>query len=73
MAQVVTGTVAYYPVFNQAQQELSASGSQFFIAFTAAPETTSALNIFGAVTSGLEVAASLTVSDTITSITIAER
>ena len=72
-AQVMTGTVAYYPFFNQAQQELSASGSQFLIGLAAAPGASSPLNVFGTVSSGLDIAASLTLSDTISSITIAEK
>jgi peptidyl-prolyl cis-trans isomerase B (cyclophilin B) len=70
---VITGTVALYPTFDQVTGEVLASGSQFFISFAAVEENETPLSILGKVTSGLEIAAKLTMSDTLTSITVVEK
>ncbi len=70
---VITGTVALYPTFDQVTGDVLASGSQFFISFAAVEENETPLSILGKVTSGLEIAAKLTMSDTLTSITVVEK
>ena len=69
-SKIVTGTVSMYPVFNQTDNSVKASGSQFFISFALAPENQTPLSNFGIVSSGLDIASKLTLSDTIKSITI---
>lgn len=70
---VMTGTVALYPTFDAVTGAVRASGSQFFIALTAVEDNETPLSILGQVTSGLEVVAGLTMSDTLTSVTIVEK
>lgn len=70
-AQVITGTVAMYPSFDQMTGDIMASGSQFFISFTEVQENETPLSLLGKVISGLDIASKLTVSDTLTSVTIA--
>lgn len=72
-SSVVTGTVALYPTFDQVTGDVRASGSQFFISLAAVEENETPLSILGKVTSGLEIVARLTMSDTLTSITIVEK
>jgi peptidyl-prolyl cis-trans isomerase B (cyclophilin B) len=72
-SSVITGTVALYPTFDQVTGDVLASGSQFFISFAAVEENETPLSILGKVTSGLEIAAKLTMSDTLTSITVVEK
>jgi cyclophilin family peptidyl-prolyl cis-trans isomerase len=69
--KVITGTVAMYPSFNQATGDVMASGSQFFISFTEVPDNQTPLSLLGKVISGLDIASKLTVSDTLTSVTVA--
>ena len=72
-AKIITGTVAYYPSYNQAKQEVKASGSQFFICLSSAATdstTTTPLNVFGKLVSGQDVAANLKAGDIINSIKI---
>jgi cyclophilin family peptidyl-prolyl cis-trans isomerase len=69
--KVITGTVAMYPSFDQLTGDVRASGSQFFISFTEVPENETPLSLLGKVISGLDIASKLTVSDTLTSVTIA--
>jgi peptidyl-prolyl cis-trans isomerase B (cyclophilin B) len=72
-SDVITGTVSFYPIFDQTTQQVFASGSQFFISFAAAPGNQTPLSIFGVVSSGLDVVAKLAAGDVITSITISEK
>lgn len=67
--QVVTGTVSMYPV-PDAAGDVAGSGSQFFISFMEMPDNTTPLNIFGVVSSGMDVAQQLEIGDIIKSITI---
>lgn len=68
-SQIVTGTVSMYPV-PDAAGEVVASGSQFFISFMSMEGNTTPLNIFGSVSSGLDVAEQLAIGDIIKRITI---
>jgi cyclophilin family peptidyl-prolyl cis-trans isomerase len=52
---IVTGTLAMYPVPDAAGNPV-ASGSQFFIAFSAVPDSAVPINVFGKVIEGLDVA-----------------
>ncbi len=70
---VVTGTVAYYPIFNPVTGDVQASGSQFFISLVTVEDNQTPLSILGKVISGLDIVARLTVTDTLTSITIVEK
>ena len=72
-SQVVTGTVAYYPIINQSTQAVKASGSQFFISLSELPSPNAPLNVFGSVVSGLDVAVRLQAGDVITKVTILEK
>ena len=69
---IVTGTVAMYPVPDAAGNP-AASGSQFFIAFSAVPESAVPLNIMGSVTEGMDVAQKLAIGDIVKTITITEK
>lgn len=71
--QVITGTVAMYPSFDQFTGDVRASGSQFFISLVEVPENETPLSILGKVVTGLDIVSKLTMSDTLTSITIAEK
>jgi cyclophilin family peptidyl-prolyl cis-trans isomerase len=62
-----------YPVFNQTDNQVKASGSQFFVSFALAPDNQTPLSTFGTVASGLDIASKLTLSDTIKTITITEK
>jgi peptidyl-prolyl cis-trans isomerase B (cyclophilin B) len=72
-SQVVTGTVAMYPVADPATGNPVASGSQFFITFMALPQSTTPLNVFGQVSEGMDVVKKLAIDDLITKITITEK
>jgi peptidyl-prolyl cis-trans isomerase B (cyclophilin B) len=72
-SKILTGTVSMYPVFNQTDNSVKASGSQFFISFALAPENQTPLSTFGTVSSGLDIASKLTLSDTVKSIIITEK
>ncbi len=70
--EVITGTILMYPATNVAG-ELAASGSQFFISFSAVPDSATPMNLFGKVMEGMDVAEKLATGDIIKSITIAEK
>lgn len=70
---VVTGTVALYPTFDAVTGAVRASGSQFFISLIAVEDNETPLSLLGQVTSGLDIVAALTISDTLTSVTIAAK
>ena len=72
-SQVVTGTVAMYPVQDPATGNALASGSQFFVSFMQTPEGTVPLNVFGKVVEGMDVATKLAIDDIIKTITITEK
>jgi len=72
-SKIMTGTVSMYPVFNQTDNQVKASGSQFFVSFALAPDNQTPLSTFGTVASGLDIASKLTLSDTIKTITITEK
>ncbi len=72
-AQVITGTVAYYPVADNATQQVLASGSQFLISMTAVSQLASPMNVFGKVASGQDVVSKLATGDVVKSITITEK
>ncbi len=55
------------------QERSGSSGSQFFILFKADPRLDSTFTAFGQVTAGLDIAQTLTISDTITMITVTEK
>ncbi len=71
-SKVVTGTSAMYPVGDAAGNPV-ASGSQFFISFTAIPEGSVPLNVLGKVTEGMDVAQKLAIGDVVKTITIIEK
>ncbi len=68
-SQIITGTLSMYPL-GDAAGNVAASGSQFFISFMTMKENTTPLNIFGAVSSGMDVAEQLAIGDIIKTITI---
>ncbi len=70
---VITGTLSAYPVFDPATGDARASGSLVFIAFSDMGASDVPLNSFGTVTSGIDIARSLTDTDLITKITISEK
>lgn len=72
MQEVITGTVAMYPV-QTSDGSLKASGSQFFISFMAMPQSATPLNIFGVVTEGMDVVQQLAIGDLVNQITIVEK
>jgi len=72
-SQVVTGTVSFYPIQDQASGAMKASGSQFFISLMEVAELGTPLNIFGIVTSGMEVLTRLEIGDAVMSITVTEK
>lgn len=70
---VITGTMALYPTFDPVTGDVLASGSQFFISFVEVEDNQTPLSVLGQVISGLDVAAKLTMSDTLTTVTIVEK
>jgi cyclophilin family peptidyl-prolyl cis-trans isomerase len=72
-AQVITGTVAYYPVSNTSGDAFLASSSQFLIAMSAIKDLSAPMNVFGKVASGGDVVAKLAAGDMIKTITISEK
>jgi peptidyl-prolyl cis-trans isomerase B (cyclophilin B) len=72
-SQIITGTVAMYPVPDQAAGDLKASGSQFFISLTELPSEGQALNVVGTVSKGLDIVAQLMTGDAIESITVTSK
>ncbi len=72
-SQVVTGTIAMYPVRDATTGEFKASGSQFLIALTALPGGTTPLNTFGTVSEGMDVVKKLVIDDLITKVTITQK
>jgi cyclophilin family peptidyl-prolyl cis-trans isomerase len=72
-SKVITGTVAYYPMTNPANQQIVASGSQFFISFADLTQLGAPVNILGKVASGQDVVTKLAPGDPIKSITITEK
>lgn len=71
-SKVITGTAAMYPVGDEHGNPV-ASGSQFFIAFTAVPEGSVPLNVLGKVTDGMDVALKLAIGDIVKTITITQK
>jgi peptidyl-prolyl cis-trans isomerase B (cyclophilin B) len=71
--QIVTGTVAMYPIPDQTSGELKASGSQFFITLVELPSEGTPLNVFGKITAGLDIVAQLQTGDAVESITVNEK
>jgi cyclophilin family peptidyl-prolyl cis-trans isomerase len=69
--KVITGTVAMYPSFDPATGDVMASGSQFFVSFSEVEDNQTPLSLLGKVISGLDIASKLTVSDTVTTVTVA--
>jgi len=72
-AQVITGTIAYYPVTDNATQQIMASSSQFLISMTAVSQLAAPMNIFGKVASGQDVVSKLAAGDVVKTITITEK
>jgi peptidyl-prolyl cis-trans isomerase B (cyclophilin B) len=72
-SQVVTGTLAMYPLPDPATGQPLASGSQFLIASNAFPDSGTPFNVFGKVVEGLDIVAKLAIDDIIKTITISER
>ncbi len=70
---IITGTVAMYPSFDQVTGDVTASGSQFFISLIAVQDNQTPLSVLGTVISGLDIVPTLTVSDTLTTVTITEK
>ncbi len=68
-SEIITGTVSMYPLGDEAGNVV-ASGSQFFISFMYMEGNMTPLNIFGSVSSGMDVAEQLAIGDFITTITI---
>jgi cyclophilin family peptidyl-prolyl cis-trans isomerase len=72
-SQVITGTVAMYPIPDQTSGELKASGSQFFISLVELPTEGTPINVLGKVIEGLEIVGLLEPGDAVESITISEK
>jgi cyclophilin family peptidyl-prolyl cis-trans isomerase len=72
-SEIITGTVAMYPIPVQASGELKASGSQFFIALTQLPSEGTPLNVLGKITAGLDIVALLESGDAVESIMVSEK
>jgi peptidyl-prolyl cis-trans isomerase B (cyclophilin B) len=72
-SQIVTGTVAMYPIPDQASGELRASGSQFFISLVELPSEGTQLNVLGKISEGLDIVAQLQTGDAVESITVNEK
>jgi cyclophilin family peptidyl-prolyl cis-trans isomerase len=72
-AQVITGTIAYYPVTDNATQKIVASSSQFLISMNAVSQLAAPMNIFGKVASGQDVVSKLAAGDVVKTITITEK
>ncbi len=70
--EVITGTVAMYPV-PDSTGALKASGSQFFISFMALPQSETPLDIFGAVVEGMDIVLQLGIGDLVNQITVTEK
>jgi cyclophilin family peptidyl-prolyl cis-trans isomerase len=70
---IITGTVAMYPSFDQVTGEVKASGSQFFISLIAVADNQTPLSVLGQVISGLSIVTTLTMSDTLTTVTVTEK
>lgn len=69
----ITGSVAYRSLTQDVDGSVIASGSQLFLALSPPPpDVSGAYSFFGKVEEGVEVLASLTLSDTIEAITIVE-
>ena len=69
----ITGSVAYRSLTQDVDGSVIASGSQLFLALSPPPpDVSSAYSFFGKVEEGLDILASLTLSDTIETITIVE-
>jgi len=69
----ITGSVAYRSLTQDADGSIIASGSQLFLALSPPPpDVNSAYSFFGLVVDGVDILSSLTVSDTIETITIVE-
>jgi cyclophilin family peptidyl-prolyl cis-trans isomerase len=69
----ITGSVAYRSLTQDVDGSVIASGSQLFLALSPPPpDVSGAYSFFGKVEEGIEVLASLTLSDTINAITIVE-
>ncbi len=70
----ITGSVAYRSLTQDVDGSVIASGSQLFLALSPPPpDVSGAYSFFGKVEEGVEVLASLTLSDTIEAITIVEQ
>ncbi len=72
-SQIVTGTVAMYPIPDQTTGDLMASGSQFFISMVELPSEGTPLNVLGKIVAGLEIVSQLATGDAVESITISEK
>lgn len=70
--EIITGTVAMYPV-QTSTGALKASGSQFFISFMTLPQSSTPLDIFGTVTEGMDVVLQLAIGDVVNQITVTEK
>jgi len=70
--EILTGTVSMYPSQDRAGA-LAASGAQFFIAFSAVPQSATPMNLFGKVVGGMDVAEKLATGDVVKSVTIVEK
>lgn len=69
----ITGSVAYRSLTQDVDGSIIASGSQLFLALSPPPpDVNSAYSFFGLVVDGVDILSSLTLSDTIESITIVE-
>jgi len=69
----ITGSVAYRSLTQDADGSIIASGSQLFLALSPPPpDVNSAYSFFGLVVDGVDILSSLTVSDTIETVTIVE-
>ncbi len=72
-SQIVTGTVAMYPIPDQKSGDLMASGSQFFISMVELPSEGTPLNILGRIISGMEIVSQLATDDAVESIIVTEK
>ena len=72
ITDIITNTALMYPT-TDAAGALASSGGQFFIAFSAVPNSATAMNFLGTLVEGTDVAGQLSTGDIVKTITITEK
>jgi cyclophilin family peptidyl-prolyl cis-trans isomerase len=72
-SKVITGTMTMYPAADEAASKWMASGSQFLLWHTAAPQSDVPLTVLGQVTGGMDIVKSLAANDKVDKIEIVEK